>query len=95
MSLTEDEFDVAAREEEGDKGHGTGSSIGFDYNNPPAASTSSAPKRVQPTLRQLANCIEKTSEFIVSQGSLPNRGNGLAIYNNFFDRCPDGNPDAG
>ena len=67
--LTEDDLDARAREEEAIKREGQGqAAIGFDYNAPPpTAPPTTAPD--PPSLKTLANCIEKTAEFIVSQGA--------------------------
>ncbi|TRY77897.1 hypothetical protein TCAL_08112 [Tigriopus californicus] len=65
LALFEDELAV-----NGDKASeaGGGAAVPFDYDQAVPAQPA-VQSRVQPTLRQLANCIEKTSEFIVKQGA--------------------------
>ena len=41
-----------------------GAKIGFDYDNPPQAVVEPPKPQEPPSLRALANCIEKTAEFI-------------------------------
>lgn len=69
LSLYEDEVASNGRKATG------GAAVPFNYDqtskavDAPSAIPTPEAAPVQPTLRQLANCIEKTSEFIVSQGA--------------------------
>eukprot|EP00095_Tigriopus_kingsejongensis_P012436 maker-scaffold924_size80766-snap-gene-0.19 protein:Tk12436 transcript:maker-scaffold924_size80766-snap-gene-0.19-mRNA-1 annotation:"protein suppressor of white apricot" len=65
-SLFEDDLELESAERAS-----TGAAVGYNYD---ATQTVAVPPPVarppvQPSLRQLANCIEKTSEFIVAQGA--------------------------
>ena len=66
-AMREDELAHAARlEEERKRGAGrAGAEIGFSYDQPQQQQAEAE----QPSLRTLANCIEKTAEFICAQGA--------------------------
>ncbi len=63
----------AEREEETrqqEKERRRGAQVGFDYgSNDDAAAVTQAQRQEAPSLHVLANCIEKTAEFIASQGA--------------------------
>ncbi len=66
-ALAEDELAANDREEEDRKRQAAeGAAVGFDYNNPPQQQQQQQPQE-PPSLRVLANCIEKTAEFITKQ----------------------------
>ena len=61
---------VAARLEEERKRGSRGAEIGFSYDQPQQQPQQQQQTEAeQPSLRTLANCIEKTAEFICAQGA--------------------------
>ena len=76
-SLREDDFDHAARQEEAEKRAQMGSEIGFNYdNNSQQHHQQQQQKQREPiNVRTLANCIEKTAEFILTQGNYSGKKN--------------------
>ena len=70
-AMREDELAHAARLEEERKRGGRGAEVGFSYDQPqqPQQQQLQEQEAEQPSLRTLANCIEKTAEFICAQGA--------------------------
>ena len=70
LSEAENDFDRATRDEEEKKRvSASGGQFAYNYQEQQQLQQQEEQQQQQPSLRTLANCIEKTAEFIVTQGA--------------------------